>query len=117
MNRTTFDDEIGDCPVNYRDVEEFVCVWFHRGDGGWHVILDNTALFGPFPSVGHAKNAALRVTKRAEAEFTCDEDTGCFYRFIKDDEWWSVKEGGQLDTETKPPVEHPEGWDPIELGA
>lgn len=70
-------------------VEEFVCIWFDRYQK-WVVMFENGHIIdNDFQAIGYAVNSALSTLDRGECEFECVEDTGCFQRWVKDDEFWS----------------------------
>ena len=65
-------------------MDEFVCVWFEASQR-WIVIFPNGEIIDrEFPAIGYAVNAALEKIGAAEADFVCEEDTGNFYRYMRD---------------------------------
>lgn len=65
-------------------MDEFVCVWFETLQC-WVVLFPNGETINQdFPAIGYAVNAALEKCNAGEADFDCVEDTGQFYRFMRD---------------------------------
>lgn len=80
MNKTT--------KPGIRGIEEFVCVWF-ESQSKWVAILSSGHVIDHgFGGVGYAVNAVYTYLGRGEAEFDCTADTGEFYRYEKNDEFW-----------------------------
>ena len=68
-------------------VREFWCFWIESRQE-WHVMLGDTKTLGPFPAIGYAVGATLRLLGRGEVEFECTLDSGECYHYEADDEFW-----------------------------
>lgn len=89
-----------------RDIEEFSVVWFEQTQK-WIVLLpDGTIIDRNFGAIGYATRAVYELTGRGEAEFEWVE-TGDFFRFVKDDEFWvSDEPPEQSQSSSTPKCKH-----------
>lgn len=71
-------------------IEEFTCIWFETSQKWVVVFPDTSVLDEDFGAIGYAVNAAFHHLNRAECEFITDENTGSFFRYVKDEEYWNT---------------------------
>jgi hypothetical protein len=65
-------------------IDEFVCIWFETNQR-WVVLFPNGETINEkFDAIGYAVNSALARINASEADFECVEDTGEFYRYVRD---------------------------------
>ena len=70
------------------EIEEFYLLWFESIQE-WKVIFPTGEILSDnWGAVGYAFNAALRRLNRSEAEFECEEDSGTYQLWVKDEVWW-----------------------------
>ncbi|AHJ10707.1 hypothetical protein P106B_24 [Rhizobium phage vB_RglS_P106B] len=65
-------------------MNEFCCIWFEQTQR-WIVLFPSGEIIDvEFPAIGYAVNAALERIGASESDFDCEEDTGMFYRYVRE---------------------------------